>query len=40
MTYAFIADVYGSTLSFLTHYSPIHHVLGAGDLLRLVKHVS
>ena len=27
------------TLSFLTHYSPFHHVLGAGDLLRLVKHV-
>lgn len=28
-----------SKSSFLTHYSPFHHALGAGYLLRLVKHV-
>ena len=28
-----------SMLHFLIHYSPFHHVLGAGDLLRLVNNV-
>ena len=31
-------EVFG-ILSFLSHDSPFHHVLGAGDFLRLVKHV-
>ena len=26
-------------LSFPTHYSPFHHVFGAGDLLRLLRHI-
>ena len=32
-------EKFARKLSFLTHYSPFHHVLGAGNLVRLVEHV-
>lgn len=38
-TPASLAFMMTCKLSFQTHYSPSHHVLGTGDLIRLVKHI-